>query len=70
MASLDHIVKDDEGFVRVSHYGGTVLFRVVRGDRGGLIVHLRLKRNCNQVQERGSPDYYIPLEDFVTVITS
>jgi len=57
---LDTVVKDSDGFVRL---GKVVLFRVLPTP-GGPVVHIRLKSNCRQVQERGSPDYYIAWEEF------
>lgn len=57
---LDTIVKDKEGFVRL---GSVVLFRIIYTAAGPL-VHIRIKSNCKQVQERGSPDYFISWEDF------
>lgn len=65
---VDSITKDDQGFVRVGCDGhGVVLFRVI-STGSGPVIHIRLKANCAQVQSRGSPDYYIPWDDFQDVI--
>ncbi len=65
---IDRITKDEDGFVRVGCNGdGVVLFRVL--DTGsGPVVHIRLKANCKQVKDRGSPDFYIPWDEFVQEI--
>jgi hypothetical protein len=42
---------------------GMVLFRLIETPTGPT-VHIRLKRNCRQVEERGDPDFYIPWDDF------
>lgn len=64
--SFDSISKDEAGFVRVGgskYTQGMVLFRLIETPTGPT-VHIRLKRNCRQVEERGDPDFYIPWDDF------
>lgn len=62
----DRITKDQQGFIRVGGNGrGIVLFRIL-GTPAGPVVHIRLKANCLQVRERGCPDFYIPLDEFVS----
>jgi len=65
--SLDQVVRDDDGFVRVGDDRGTVLFRVI-GTASGPMVHIRLPLNCRQVRRRGDPDYYIPWDEFKLAI--
>lgn len=65
---VDSITKDDQGFVRVGCDGrGVVLFRVI-STGAGPVIHIRLKANCDQVRQRGSPDYYVPLDEFIQEI--
>jgi len=62
---IDRITKDGNGFVRVDCDGnGVVLFRVL-DTASGPVIHIRLKANCRAVKKRGSPDFYVPWDEFV-----
>lgn len=67
---IDCVTIDNRGFVRVGKNGtGVVLFRIIE-DPTGKLVHIRLKSNCLQVEERGDPNFYVPWDDFKSVIES
>jgi len=65
--SFDHIVKDGAGYIRLNGLTGTVLFRIIETPIGKA-VHIKLRSNCRQVEQRGDPDFYIPLAEFEAVL--